>query len=476
MLTDFQKEIIKKWHGYLEPYVTNPMNSKLKSVETLTSLCDCIIDVLTQRHPGHSNGEYISVALNLVYLDRERLGKAGHVLMDDARKTVDFGLGIRAFTDLCEIEIPTEIPEEERKACELLRMRFWNNYNAKKMAKQQAQQGGATAPPEPPSQETPGPAEPEPDFDPYAMFRTQEPPPQARIMGYVKPTRPGYLMPDEYPLIWYCLDRNQDICLEGDASVGKTLSIDVLCEMQEWNLIQMGHIKDAVDIFGFNNPIDHTYMPSKLVRALMGDPALLKYPGHKIVVCFDEGFVNLSDYLAEMLPLIGSPNGYLSTDGGVFTRGDIVFVFIDNSVGDGGSTNYISRKPVDMAFKSRLFFIHMKLSPKVAKAICGANSDLYKFCEWMRKSVNRGRIDRLSLDNRGLNMIIMLDPQTDDDYEQAIYGAFLKGAPLNSLATLLRGVKANPEELMKNKYFLATQRCYEKECKKRGVKPEPTNS
>lgn len=471
------ESIVNTCFPTLNRFVVNTDNSKLKSLESFTSLCNEIVTQASDIWEGYTVDEYTRLAVNCVYQDRVRLGKAGHKLSDDARIAINTGM--RTFPDpfpgilqKIEIHAPTE---EEEEALSKARASFREKKEMNKAKK--AARVQATTPTEP----TP---EPEPEFDPYTTFVNQEPPaapepePVAtpRLVQYRKPTWPGYIVPKEYGEVYTCLSNNQDMCLEGDASAGKSLLAEVLCETEEWNLIQMGHIKDAVDIFGFNNPIDHKYTPSKLVRALMGDPELLRYPGHKTVVAFDEGFVNLGDYFSNMLSLVGSPRGYLATDGGEFHRGDIVFIFIDNSVGDGGSTNYISRKPVDMAFKSRLYFIHMGLDPKIAKAICAGNKALENYCKWMRGSINRGKIDRLSLDNRGLHMINMMNPQTDEEYERTIYGAFLKGAPLNSIATLLKGVKATPEELMNNKYYLATQRCYETECKRRGVKPEPTNA
>jgi len=187
----------------------------------------------------------------------------------------------------------------------------------------------------------------------------------------------------------------------------------------------------------------------------------------------------MADYLTTLLTLMGTPDGtfgYLSTEVGTFPRGDTVFVFIDNSTGDGGTTNYISRKPIDMALKSRLFFIQMRLDPKIAKAICAGDEDLKNFTKWMRSAVGKGKVDRLSLDNRGLRMIQSMKSWSDYSDEllgEVLYGAFFKGCPPASMATLLRNVKATPEELKANKYYMATQKYYEKLCKGAGMKVDP---
>ena len=479
MLTNEQREAVKNWHGSLEPYVTNPDNSKLKSVESLMSLCDCMVQQLNARYSGYLGIAYITVALNAVYLDRVRLGKAGHVLKDDAKKALDFAFEKYSFEDLNSGPmIPLIPPEDEAKACANARAEFRINQTLKKAAKQ-----AATVPP------TPAPAQPEPSLEPKAEPDEPAPEPvqvpkpagtlRQQSNGFIKPTRPGYIVPDEYSLFYYALSNHIDVLLEGDASAGKSLMADVMCDTQQWNLVQIGKVMDDTMLKGFMNPITKEYTPSKLVRALQRDPELIKYPDALTVICFDEGFTNMADYLTTLLTLMGTPDGtrgYISTELGEIPRGNTVFVFIDNTTGDGGTTNFISRKPIDMALKSRLFEIHMKLDAKIAKAMCAGDKELLDYTKWMRKAVAKGKVDRLSLDNRGLRMIQTMKSwpdYTDDKLGDILYGAFFKGCPPVSLATVLRNVSATPEELKANKYFMATQKYYEKLCKGAGLQTDP---
>jgi len=490
MLTDMQQTMIRNWQPFLQWYVTNPDNSKLKSVESLTSLVDCIIEQLREIYQGYDEFAYSCAALNIVYLDRVRLGKAGHVLKDDAVKAIYAALGKTSFDEIKEhIIIPSDpdtSPEirAEIDMCSNAREEFRAKQQARKAAK-----GGATIPPAAPSPE-PEP-EPEPAAQPEPAIGEPEPiqqpdpepkviPPIAqRIMSYPKPTRPGYIIPEEYSLILFSLMNRIDILLEGDASSGKSLTIDVACETMRWNLVQMGKVIDDTMLKGFMNPITKEYTPSKLVKALLRDPEICPYPDAMTVICFDEGFTNMADILTTLLTLMGTPDGtrgYLSTEIGEIPRGNTVFVFIDNTTGDGGTTNFISRKPIDMALKSRLFEINMKLSPKIAKAICADDKALLEYCKWMRKAISKAKIDRLSLDNRGLRMIQTMKTwpdYSDEALGDILYGAFFKGCPPASMASLLRNVSATPEELKANKYFMATQEYYKKLCKSAGLQTDP---
>lgn len=452
--------LIRQWQPTLAEYVTNPDNSKLKSVESLTSLCNAIIEIMKVRRPAWTDDDYTIFALNAVYIDRERLGKAGHKLADDAEKTVLMVSKAFIFEDIRDEILIREPDDEVRAKLQQARATFFANKKKR-----------TTAPPQP---------EPEPEPKPtMGPIQWKEPAaePKPKLPTFKKPTRPGYIVPEEYGMIHYALSNNVDVCIEGDASAGKSLTIEVICETEEWNCVQIGKVIDDTMLKGFLNPITKEYTPSKLVRALKHDPEICPLQGHKTVICFDEGFTNMADYLTTLLPLVGrNEGGYIATEDEIIMRGDVAFVFIDNSTGDGGTTNYISRKPIDMALKSRLFYIHMKLSPKIAKAICADDKELLKFTEWMRKSVAKGKIDRLSLDNRGLNMIqTMKDWEgfTDEMLGEVLYGAFFKGCPPVSLATALRNVNAKPEELMANRYYVATQKYYEKLCKSCGLQSDP---
>jgi len=454
----------------MHDYCVNTDNSFLKSEKRFSSFIECMVRMIEKGIPDCTPAT--TVALNAAYFDRERLSKAGHNMEDDAAKTLaaanrNFGL-VNLTT---KILIPLELSDEEREKYDRLRAEF--------LAKKQAR-AGATAPPEPVPEPEPvaepinvEPPEPAQQAEPVKP----QPQPTAKHPTYKIPTTPGYIIPEEYGLIHYNLSNNIDVCIEGDASAGKSLTLEVMCEAEGWNLVQIGKVIDDTMLKGFMNPITKEFTPSKLIRALKHDPEICPIEGAKTVIAFDEGFTNMADYLTTLLPLVGRRDGgYLATEDEVIMRDDVVFVFIDNSTGDGGTTNYISRKPIDMALKSRLFYIHMKLSPKIAKAICKDDKDLLNFTKWMRSAVSKGKVDRLSLDNRGLNMIQEMkdwEGFSDDMLGEILYGSFFKGCPPASLATLLRNVSAKPEELQANKYFVATQNYYLKLCKACGLSSDP---
>ena len=486
------------WQPLLADYVTNPDNSKLKSLESLSSLINCMIVQLEQMYPGYTDEEYVTIALNAAYLDRGRLGKAGHVLREDAMKAWKYAVMNNSFDMLKNsIIIPSVTPAEEKERCLQLRVAFRAKQAMRKAAKATAPptEPDPLAEPEPEPQAEPQPEpEPSPGSDPEPQPEPQpepepqhqaEPEPQPaktshpQMSGFTKPTMPGYIIPPEYPLIRYSLASHLDILLEGDASAGKSLTIDVMCKTEGWNMVQMGKVVDETMLKGFMNPITKEFTPSKLVKALLRDPSVCPYPDAMTVIVFDEGFTNMADYLTVLLTLMGTPDGergYLATEIGEIPRGNTVFVFIDNTTGDGGTTNYISRKPIDMALKSRLFEINMRLSPKIAKAICADDKELYEYVGWVRKSIERAKIDRLSLDNRGIRMIQTMkswDQYSDEVLQDVLYGAFFKGCPPASMASLLRNISASPEELKANKYFMATQEYYKKLCKRAGLQTDP---
>ena len=452
---------IDKYQRLMKDYATTDRNCRLASPKGFTAIVRKMEELIPEYYPSISQTDYLNFIMNTIWYNREFLGKSGHELESDCRKCL--GVVGQASTGIMTglILIPEVMPDDERARVQAA------------LAKYRASQhtnGGKTV-----NEPTPEPS----NQTPLTTSEPTEPVEPAPIKTYAfnKPTRPGYIIPEEYPMIHYALSTNTDICLVGDASAGKSLTIDVMCEAEHWNLVQIGKVTDDTMLKGFMNPITKEYTPSKLVRALQRDPELCPYDGQKVVICFDEGFTNMADYLTTLLTLVGTPEyGYLATEWDVIPRGDTVFVFIDNSTGDGGTTNFISRKPIDMALKSRLFFIEMKLSPKIAKAICAEDKDLLNFTKWMRGAIGRGKVDRLNLDNRGLHMIKNMkgwDSYSDEILGEILYGAFFKGCPPASMATLLRNVKATPEELKANKYFMATQAYYEKLCKSAGLKADP---
>lgn len=466
------QEKIDHYQRIMQEYATTDRNCILASPKGFASLVRCIEGFWLKAVPEANDEETERFVFNSIWLDRARLGKSGHGIAADAEKTFQMGWNNPSPPSAYPIAIPEEMPQAERdrvaRALEKYRASLRTNG------------GKATAPPspQPTAQQQTGEFTIDPPEGQAEPVQTAEPViVQAKPMTFNRPLRSGYMIPEEYALIYYAMSHNMDICLVGDASAGKSLTIEVMCEAQEWNLIQMGKIVDETMLKGFMNPITREFTKSKLIRALEGDPELIKYPGHKVVICFDEGFTNMADYLTTLLPLVGNAvSGYLATEYGVVDRGDAVFVFIDNSTGDGGTTNFISRKPVDMALKSRLFFIQMALSPKVAKMICAEDKDLANFTKWMRGAIGRGKVDRLNLDNRGLHMIQDMkdwESFSDEMLGQILYGAFFKGCPPASVATLLRNVKAKPEELKANRYFMATQKYYEELCKSAGLKTDP---
>lgn len=459
--------LVHQWYPRMHDYCVNTDNSFLKSEKRFSSFIECMFHQLEPMFTSaYTAKDLTTVALNAAYIDRERLSKAGHNMEDDAAKTIM--LANKAF-GLPSISVGVFIPEtmsdEEREKYDRLRAEF--------LAKKQAKTG-ATAPPEPEPVAEPINVEPP---EPAQQAEPVKPQPTVKHPTYRIPTTPGYILPEEYGLIHYNLSNNIDVCIEGDASAGKSLTLEVMCEAEGWNLVQIGKVIDDTMLKGFMNPITKEFTPSKLIRALKHDPEICPIEGAKTVIAFDEGFTNMADYLTTLLPLVGRRDGgYLATEDEVIMRDDVVFVFIDNSTGDGGTTNYLSRKPIDMALKSRLFYIHMKLSPKIAKAICKDDRDLLNFTKWMRSAVSKGKVDRLSLDNRGLNMIQEMkdwEGFSDDMLGEILYGSFFKGCPPASLATLLRNVSAKPEELQANKYFVATQNYYLKLCKACGLSSDP---
>ena len=459
--------LVHQWYPRMHDYCVNTDNSFLKSEKRFSSFIECMVNQIEPKLNSTCTAKDITtVALNAAYIDRERLSKAGHNMEVDATKTIEFAIRNFGLTNISfEVVIPEKMSDEEREKYDMLRKEF--------LAKKQAR-AGATVPPEPePVAEPIGAVPPEP----AQQAEPVQPQPVTKHPTYRIPTTPGYIIPEEYGLIHYNLSNNIDVCIEGDASAGKSLTLEVMCEAEDWNLVQIGKVIDDTMLKGFMNPITKEFTPSKLIRALKHDPEICPIEGAKTVIAFDEGFTNMADYLTTLLPLVGRRDGgYLATEDEVIMRDDVVFVFIDNSTGDGGTTNYISRKPIDMALKSRLFYIHMKLSPKIAKAICKDDKDLLNFTKWMRSAVSKGKVDRLSLDNRGLNMIQEMkdwEGFSDDMLGEILYGSFFKGCPPASLATLLRNVSAKPEELQANKYFVATQNYYLKLCKACGLSSDP---